>query len=596
MRSVLKHPACHLAAVAALCLLAYGRALSRGFVSEDFFVLRRFAAGSLWETAWAHLTGPLLEISFVKFYRPVSAFLAHLEYLLWGTLPAGYLVTHLAVHGLNAVLVYRLAAAWSRGNKASAAGVTLIFAVYPLHPNAVLFVAAFATLFGATFLLASLVLYEHYRTGGGARCLAGSLVCFALALGSYEQTVVLPVFVAARELLAAWEERGRPACRGLRGRARPVLPFFTVLLAYFLVRRAALGETVAGYEGFQERLSAGEAVKLGHGILVGLARLIYPSYDHGVASAALWTIGVLVILGTAGAVYRGGAMCRFWTLGWLWILASQAPFVFAGVVPGNGRYWYLTSIGLGLAVAAAADLLAQVFALVRPRPDRALVVTGVTVAVGIGYFFLLTDYTRVYAEAGRTASAVRSRLAELPASAGGRVFVTGYPDFLRGPRKTPIAQVFFWGLSDALAPPFAEGAATVYPLPPLSDAELSPLLERADLGTVWRWLPASGALEQLELADVAGLERLPTRAAAPGELAFHATAGSHRLVLLARGSASTYPVTETADAEGWIAARLPEEVVRSWRHLYDGEIFAWIEARRDGRLVAVSRLQRVDSG
>ena len=82
-------------ALAALCVAGYARALGRYFVSEDFLILRHLASAPLWETAWAHLTGPLLGVTFVEFYRPVSAFLLHGELLLWGTLPAPYLLTHL---------------------------------------------------------------------------------------------------------------------------------------------------------------------------------------------------------------------------------------------------------------------------------------------------------------------------------------------------------------------------------------------------------------------------------------------------------------------------------------------------------------------
>ncbi len=594
MRSASKLPALHLAAVAGLCLLAYGRGLTRYFVSEDFFVLRRFAESSLWESTRAHLTGPLLEISFVKFYRPVSAFLANLEYLLWGTEPTGYLITHLAVHGLNAALVYRLAKAWSGDSKTAAAGVVTIFALYPLHPNAVLFIAGFATLYSATFLLASLVLYERFRVQRASGLLAGSLACCALAFGSYEQAVVLPIFVAARELLAAREEPGRRNWRELWMRCLPAWPFFGVVLAYFLVRRAALGETVAGYEGFQARLLAGEVVKIGHGILVGIARLVYPSYERGVAELAVWTIGLCMILGTVWAFYSKGMTLRFWLLGWLWILASQAPFVFAGVVPGNGRYWYLTSIGLGLLITATAGLASQALTAWRPRSDPAMAVTLATAAAGVCYFVQLTGYVGVYAEAGGISRTVQSRLAELPVEGDQRIFVTGYPDFLRGSRQTPIAQVFFWGLSDALAPPFVDGAATVYPLPPFEDSDLLPLLERPDIGTVWRWLPDSKTFLQSRLGEAMEPERIVTRESRTGELEMRATKGNHRLVLLARGSASTYPVTEPANVDGWTPARWPAEVVRSWHHLYDGHIFGWIEARREGQLIAVSRIHRID--
>lgn len=581
-----------LAIVAGLTLAAYAPAFGRYFVSEDFFVLRWLAERSLWESTWAHLTGPLLEITFVKFYRPVAGLLAHLEVLAWGTTPAGYLVTHLALHSLNVALVYRLVRAWSGDSRAEVAGVATVFALYPLHVNAVLFVAAFATLTSAAFLLASLLLYESFREHRDPRRLLASLAFFALALGSYEQTVVLPVLIVARELLATWESRQR-SWRKLWASGRPGAAYFALLAVYFLVRRAALGETVAGYEGFQARLLAGEVARLGREILIGLARLVYPSYEQGVAELAVAGIGVVLVALTILALIRRGLPSRLWLLGGLWILATQAPFVFAGVVPGNGRYWYLTSIGLGLAITAVASQAARIVTRWRRGWDSQVVVGLVTTAVGLGYFALLSGYASTYRDAGALARTIQGRLAQLPVEPGQRVFVTGHPDFLRGSRQTPIAQVFYWGLSDAVGPPFVDAGPTVFPLPPLDDAELLPLLERPDAGTVWRWLPEPASFVQVRLGERMDPPRLLTAGDDAGRLRFRATGDPHRLVVVARGSTSSYPVHETPDAGGWTRVRWPDDVVRSWHHVYDGEIYGWIEARRNGRLTAVSRLLSV---
>ncbi len=590
MHRVLQRPACHLAVLAALCALAYGRALGRSFVSEDFLILRQLAESPLWPTAWAHLTGPLLEVTFVGFYRPVSAFLLHLEVLLFGAAPAPYLALHLAVHVANAALVHRLALAWGGGCRATAAGVAVVFALHPLHPNTVVFVASFATLFGAAFLFASLVLYERSLAGSGARALAGSVLLFALALGSYEQAVVLPVLIAARELLAA---TGR---KGLGRRLRRLGPFVAVLLAYFLVRRAALGQTVAGYAAFRDRLLAGEWLELGHGVAKGVARLAWPDYDHALGAAAPVLVALLLVLGTAwGALrdcraLRDRDALRLWLLGWLWICVSQAPFAFEGVVPANGRYAYLAAVGLGLAVAAGARMLARALDALGLRVRAPLAVAAVTGALAGGYFLLLAHQAGVYAEAGRTARTIQARLAEL--DAGSRAFVAGCPDFLRGARGTPLAQVFHWGLSDALAPPFVERGPVVYPLPPWPDDELLPVLERGDLGAAWRWRGAASAFDRLSPPPASVIGRIAVRPDG-GALRFRAGAGRHRLVLLTRGSASTWPAAGAASG-GWVEQPLPREVVDSMRRLYDGEVYAWVEARREGRLVAVSRLLRID--
>ncbi|MEM7356803.1 MAG: hypothetical protein AAF657_38670, partial [Acidobacteriota bacterium] len=579
----------------------FGPGLGRYFVSEDFFVLRWLTASSLGEATWAHLTGPLLEISFVKFYRPVAAFLLHLETLFWGMQPTGYLVTHLAVHLLNVGLVHRLAGLWSGGSRAAAYGTALIFAVYPLHPNAVLFVAGFATLFSTTFLLVSLLLYEHYRKRREAWTLAGSLACFALALGCYEQVVILPGLIMGREWLAdrfaeaAEGEPRRPWWRELWGSLflalRPAVAFLAVLVLYFIVRQAALGQVVAGYEGFRQRWLAAEILRLGQGLVEGLAYLVVPDFTRQTSIFATVLVVSAVVVISGWATRRGGATALLWFFGLVWVVASQAPFSFARVAPGNGRYWYLTSIGLGLAFVAAARLLAPWIATRRTRWTQEAVVALLLGALGTAYWLGLIAYTRVYAEAGRITKTLQGRLLEVRGAPDERLFVIGQPDMVRNALGTTLAQVYHWGLSDALAPPFVEPGATVYPLPRgLTDAELRPILQRADLGPTWRWDPAADTLDRVAMPAGGTLRRLATRRLGPDSWQFQAAEGRHRLVLLTRGGASTHAVQETADAEGWIPVRPPAEVVHSMRHLYGGEVFCWIEERQQGRLVAASAL------
>ena len=594
MRRLLQHPAVHLASLAALCLVGYGGGLTRYFVSEDFVFLRRLSSSSLWEMTLAHLTGPQLEVTFVKFYRPVAGFLLDLEVLLWGTRPTGYLVTHLAFHVGNAALVYRLATVWSGGCAASAWGVASIFAVYPLHPNSVLFIASFATVWSASFLLISVLFYEMFRSRPSRWLLAASLVAFALGLGSYEQTVVLPVLLAARELLTTGA-RGQSVILRLRS-LRPIAPFLVVLAGYFLVRQAALGEMVGGYVGFRQRFLAGELIELGRDVLTSLVYLIYPVYTYEVPGTAVFAVALLLLAASLWSLRRNGATASFWFLGLVYILASQAPFAFTRVIPGNGRYWYLTSIGLALLAVALARCLASGVRALAPRPSRGSIIVAFTGALALAYLIGLIFNTRVYAEAGRVTKTLQSQLVAARHDGTDRMFVAGHPDFVRNSSQTPIAQVFHWGLSDALAPPFVEPGPTVYPLPRrLSDADLLPILERPDLGPAWRWSPASGSLEPIPPPAASSLPRIDIQRHGPGAWRFRPTAGSHRLMMITRGSASVHPIAARVGSDGWIEMRPPADIVDSIRRLYDGEIFIWIEARSSGRLVAVSRLYRLDS-
>jgi hypothetical protein len=84
----------------------------------------------------------------------------------------------------------------------AALAAALLFALYPLHPNAVVWVASYATLFAAAAVFGCLLGYRRAREQGGWGWWFGALALFAAALGCYEAAVVLPVVLAATDLLA----------------------------------------------------------------------------------------------------------------------------------------------------------------------------------------------------------------------------------------------------------------------------------------------------------------------------------------------------------------------------------------------------------
>ena len=142
--------------------------------------------------------GPWLGITVVQFLRPISTLLFALEIAAFGTHAAAYVALHLVVHCLATALVWAIAArlaprpAWLPGMAA------LLFAIYPLHPNAVVFAASFATLFGGFLALLAFHQYLCWREDESRRVhwwLA--LGAYALALGSYEAATVVPAWLAA---------------------------------------------------------------------------------------------------------------------------------------------------------------------------------------------------------------------------------------------------------------------------------------------------------------------------------------------------------------------------------------------------------------
>lgn len=541
--------------LAPILLLAYRSGLGRGFVSEDFLILRRLGSGDFFARAAEGFTGPWLGASFVPFYRPLSSLLLQVELFFFGLRPLPYLLLHLAIHAICVLLV----AAWL-GRLSPAAErreiflAALLFALYPLHPNTILFVASFATLFATFFLLATFYLEA---TGRRWPALATALP----ALLSYEQAVVLPALLLLFNLATHSDS--------LRDRLRRLWPYFALALAFLLLRSAMLG-SLGGYAGFRERLADPAGLLSSFGEL--LTRLFLPFFGLPAPRPLAWAVvAALVVVAGLGIRRRKEPGARLLLAALAAIPVSQAPFFFAGVVPGNGRYFYLASVWMAIVVWQALRLL--------PRPGR--LAAPALGALALLFFLGLGQVVAVYGDA---AARVRSVRTALEAAPPGRLFVAGRPYFVYR-WGVPVAQVFHWGVSDAMMPPFtARRDLEVYPLPELSDADLAPLLGRPDLGQVTRLgegdhlLPASPPLRSPAVLAATPAEGRPAlRLTLP-------PGATGRLVVLARGGPSLLPLQPAA---GETLAEVPQETFAGMRRLYEGPIFVWVEARGgDGGLVA----------
>jgi len=565
-------------------LAFYGRVLGRGFTSEDFLLVRFLGENPPWRDFVGLFSSPWLGISVVKFWRPVATLLYGLEIAAFGGHPVGYNVVHVLVHAGNAMLVWAIARRLGRGlsqtdgpDEVGPLAAALLFAVYPLHPNAVIWSASFATLFAATFLLAALLVYLRFRESGARSGQILALMLFALGLGSYEAAVVFPVVLAAADHLLGV----RTVTRSHRSLAPGYLPFFLLLGPYFLLRKSLFGVFVGGYEDQGRSLLHPQLGPLLHDLATSIVWLHVPDYDRVPGPLAL-TAGCLLLVGAPLAFLwlHHRSLC-LWLFGWIWTLAALAPFVFRPSVPANGRYWYLAAVGVALSLSS----------LIRSR--RSVPAAVVLAVAGLFWGVLLHGYLGVQLEAGETARAIQQ---ELVRSAGEsaptpRRFLTGHPDFLRNENGIPIAQVLRYGVWDAVHPPFVEAAVSVFPLPPLQGVELLPIVRGAPGSRIDAW---DAQHREIRPAIVAPNGAEPVELAVLGPPAGAAIDPSHetvrvqvppgvharfRLIVVTRGNPAVVDLPPGAVKGEILRAPFPEDFCRTMDRLYGGEMFWWIEAR-----------------
>ena len=233
-----------------LVTLAYGNSLRNGFVYDDDYLVVRNGLITRLDTLPTLLTSDYWITRKNPFgdpppptssglYRPLVSLSYALNYAVGGLNPIGYHLVNLLLHLLVTWLLYLLALRlqFPPGAAVSAAA---LFAIHPLHTEAITNVVGRAELFMALGVLGSLWLAVTGRRWW-------SLGAFATGLFSKEQAVMLPILLLLHDLcvpraLAGQEAGVETPSRVRIGRGLSRYGGYLVVLAgCLMIRRVALG-------------------------------------------------------------------------------------------------------------------------------------------------------------------------------------------------------------------------------------------------------------------------------------------------------------------------------------------------------------------
>jgi hypothetical protein len=300
-------------------------------------------------------------------YRPFALVTYAVNHSVSGLSPWSYHLVNVLLHAVAAALVVRLALLWRLPLLAAgAAGV--LFAVHPVHVEAVAAVFGRKDLLATVFVLATLLSHRRGLTRGGMHATA-PVLWYGLAMLSKEIGVVALPLVLLQDL---WLETDR---RGFFDRRRVMGLYFgymTTLVAYLLVRTAVTGGfTVADTSWLDNPLVAASVpVRLATAAWVvakGLALLTLPlnlSPDYSFNAIApvtspvdlrllgITTLTALLAWGLAHARSRRAAA-------WATAAYMVALFPVSNVALVTGtifaeRLLYLPSVAFCLALGRAA--------------------------------------------------------------------------------------------------------------------------------------------------------------------------------------------------------------------------------------------------
>jgi tetratricopeptide (TPR) repeat protein len=387
----------------AACVVSYANGMTGDFTYDDKAIVRdnprlRAPSGLLSIFTTPYFGGPRGQGTA---YRPVLLLSYAIQWWLHGSATLGFHLINLALHVLVTLLLAR-ALLRIEVPEPVAFGAALVFAVHPMHVEAVTSLVGRGETLAAAFVLGVLLFALRYRREHRSRWLSLllALACFALGILSKESVIVAPVLV----LIAYWRlEQGRTAERLWRALTLG-LPMFAgcaVLVAGSLAARWAVIGGVIKAPGFRifelenplATLSAGERSANAAAILLRyVGRLLVPlrlsADESGWAIPVVrgfYPVGVAaLLLGAAILVIaflreRENRDLAFGVLFFAAAFAMTANLLFPiGTILAE-RLAYLPSAGFALALSSVVlgSRMAQ-----GPSRRRAFLLIAIAVAYG----------------------------------------------------------------------------------------------------------------------------------------------------------------------------------------------------------------------
>jgi tetratricopeptide (TPR) repeat protein len=357
---------------AAVCFLG---ALRNQFVWDDWVLIvktvgfRGFDARHLW---W------MLTTTHLANNTPLAWLSYAFDYAVWGANPAGYHLTNLLLHSLNAVLLFRVSTlllrrafaaepSTSRAIEAGAAVAALAFAVHPLRVESVAWASERRDMLAGTFFLSTVLCYVksalNREPRGQFRWYAASLAFYACAALSKASVVPLPFALLALDVFPLARLGAGETPRERRARFLEKLPYLPLAAASAAMAvRAQLrsGNLVSVSDhGLASRLAQalyGTAFYVRKTVLPTDLHALYPLGHPSLLSAAS-RFSALTIAVAAAACAATGVPRRAQAALWGFYLVMLAPIL--GVLQNGSqlvadRYSYLSCLGWAALAGAAA--------------------------------------------------------------------------------------------------------------------------------------------------------------------------------------------------------------------------------------------------
>jgi tetratricopeptide (TPR) repeat protein len=385
------------AAVAALALLASANSLANGFVYDDVALIVRSSRVHSWDAWWTEFARTYWPEG--DGYRPFTMLAWRAQWALGGGSPIAFHAMNVVLHVATSVAVLRLALLIM---PAAAAGVAAaLFAVHPVHVEAIASIVGQSELFVALALVIAVDVYVRARNQGVVSARAWTVIAllYAAACLFKEHAIVLPALLLAAEVTVV-TDAGAMRQRFAQMRL-PLLSLGVVAFAYLWARSAVMVDGIAGFRPFVVfqvlQLSAFDRVLTMIGAATEWFRLLLwparlatqysPPAIHIANGVSVELLpGVLLLFATLGLMAAAWKRKPVVAFGLAWTIIALLPasnfLVPAGFLIAE-RTLLLPSVGAMIALASALAFLQDIVVARRLPAASVAAVVAMLLALGL---------------------------------------------------------------------------------------------------------------------------------------------------------------------------------------------------------------------
>ncbi len=366
------------AALACVVFLAgfavYANTLGHRFVWDDLIVLD--SRVRFYRSPLDAFIEPADLRGFPGVFRPLTFASFWLDQRLWWRTAFGFHLTSVLLHALNGVLVFGLARVLGCAALAAAGGA-LLFALHPVHTEAVAWVSGRVDILATTFALLAVVIALRQRSRGGVAAAITVGLCAFAAAASKEPGVATPLLIMAAATVPSC-----PASKDAPDRVpwRHVAAAVAGVAAYLVLRQVNRAGDAAHLDPPTLATAAMLVRAFGFYVECLLVPIHLSAYVPVVPDGVLpWSFAVLGVVGAVLAMRAPRARVAVF-----WIVATLAPSMAVILAHISAtmvaeRYLYLPSVGLSLLAAFA---LTTPVVHERPRFAAAAALVVIVVAAG----------------------------------------------------------------------------------------------------------------------------------------------------------------------------------------------------------------------